>query len=282
MKWIISCVFCFFMAGLQAQKTPYIINALKLEEVERERVYKLKASVDIPVIAVGAGWSGYAFTKVYSKENTPLATIQGLNRNDINGFDRWGATRYSQKAASVSNIFFFGAMPLPFALLADKKIRSDAGTVGVLYLQAMSVTGFLYTGSLSLFDRYRPLAYNPNVPIEERTEGGTRNSFFAGHVALVGTSTFFVAKVLSDYHPNSRLKPVFFTAAALATGATGYLRHRAGKHFPSDIIVGTTVGTLSGILVPHLHKIKAMRNTNLTIMPYSGGNSSGLYLSYKL
>ena len=36
----------------------------------RHQVYKLKSAVDIPVFAVGAGWSGYAFTKIYSKERS--------------------------------------------------------------------------------------------------------------------------------------------------------------------------------------------------------------------
>lgn len=35
---------------------------------KRQQVYKLKPAVDIPVFAVGAGWSAYAFTKIYSKK----------------------------------------------------------------------------------------------------------------------------------------------------------------------------------------------------------------------
>jgi membrane-associated phospholipid phosphatase len=117
--------------------------------------------------------------------------------------------------------------------------------------------------------------------MEERTGGGAKNAFFAGHVALVGTSTFFAAKVFSDYHPDSKLKYLFYGGAIVATGATGYLRHRGGKHFPSDIIIGTTVGTLSGILIPHFHKNKIFKDPNLSIVPFTG-KSHGLYLTYKL
>src|SRR5262245_26927192 len=52
-------------------------------------VYKLKPAVDIPVIAVGAGWSLYAFTKIYSKDSTSAEDVLSLNKNDINKFDRW-------------------------------------------------------------------------------------------------------------------------------------------------------------------------------------------------
>lgn len=248
---------------------------------KNQPVYKLKPAVDIPVIAVGAGWSTYAFTKIYSKDPSTVEEINSLRKEDINGFDRWAAEVYSEKAANTSDFFFYGAMPLPLVLLADKHIRKDAGKIGLMYLEAMSVTGLLYTGATYSFDRYRPLAYNTEAPMGERTGGGAKNSFFAGHVALVGTASFFTAKVFSDYHPDSKLRYLFYGAAIVATGGTGYLRHRGGKHFPSDIILGTAVGTLSGILVPQFHKTKLFKDPNLSLLPYTTGQSHGLVMNYK-
>ncbi|MFN2438216.1 MAG: phosphatase PAP2 family protein, partial [Chitinophagaceae bacterium] len=243
-------------------------------------VYKLKPAVDIPLTLISGGWSMYAFSKIYSKDQSTEATILALRKEDINGFDRWAADIYSKKAAKTSDLFFYGAMPLPIILLADKHIRKDALKIGFLYLEAMSVTGLLYTGSTYLTDRYRPLAYNPEVSIGERRGGGAKNSFFAGHVALVATSTFFTAKVFSDYHPQSKIRWVFYSVAIIATSGTAYLRHRGGKHFPSDILLGTAVGTLSGLLVPHFHKNKS-ENSKLSIRPFTG-KSHGLYLAYKI
>lgn len=248
---------------------------------DKQPVYKLKPAVDIPVTAIGAGWSLYAFTKIYSKDPSTVEEIESLRKEDINGFDRWAADVYSEKAANSSDYFFYGAMPLPLVLLADKHIRKDAAKIGLLYLEAMSVTGLLYTGATYTTDRYRPLAYNPEVPMSERTGGGAKNSFFAGHVALVGTASFFTAKVFSDYHPNSKLRYLFFSAAIVSTGGTAYLRHRGGKHFPSDIILGTAVGTLSGILVPHFHKNKLFKDPNLSLMPFTTGQSHGLVMNYR-
>ena len=170
-------------------------------------------------------------------------------------------------------------MPMPILLLLDKDIRKDAPKIAFLYLEAMSVTGLLYTGSVYLVDRYRPLAYNPEAPMDERTGGGSKNAFFAGHVALVGTSTFFAAKVFSDYHPDSKIKWLPYTIASVATGAVGYLRHRGGRHFPSDILIGTVVGPLCGILIPHFHKNKLFESTGLRIMPFAG-EVTGLSLVY--
>lgn len=244
-------------------------------------VYRLKPAVDIPLTAVTAGATIYGFSKIYNKDASTTQQISSLRKEDINGFDRWAAGLHSQNAADVSDLFFYGAMPLPLLLLADRDIRSDALKIGFLYLEALSVTGLFYTGVPSLVDRYRPITYSDAVPMDARKSGNNKNSFFAGHVALVGTSTFFIAKVLSDYHPDSKWRPVFWGAAIAATGATGYLRHRAGKHFPSDILVGTAVGALSGILVPQLHKVKLIQNQNLTLVPFSG-RSHGLAAIYRL
>ena len=245
-------------------------------------VYKINKKIDIPVTAVGAAWSLYAFTKIYSKDPTPVAEIIALDKNDINGFDRWAAGKSNDKADDNSDLLFYGSMPLPLFLLADREIRKDAAKVGFLYLEAMSITGLLYTGSTYFTNRFRPEAYNTDIPANDRTNGGMRNSFFAGHVALVGTATFFTAKVYSDYHPGSTLSYVLYGGAIAATGTTIYLRHISGKHFPTDLIIGTAVGTLSGILVPHLHKNTVPGNQALRISPFMGDNTYGLTLNYSI
>lgn len=247
----------------------------------KHQVYKLKPGADIPVFAVGAGWSAYAFTKIYSKERSTEEQILGLNKNDINGFDRWAVRPYSEDLGTTSDYIFYGSMALPFLFLSGKETRNDFFKLSFLYLEAMSVTGLLYTGSVYFTNRYRPYAYSDETEMSWRTRGGAKNSFYAGHVALVATSTFFMAKVYADYYPESKVKWVFYSAAGLATGTMAYLRHRGGFHFPSDILLGLAQGTLSGILVPHFHKNPLIKNQNVRVVPYSNGESSGLALTYK-
>jgi len=87
--------------------------------------------------------------------------------------------------------------------------------------------------------------------------------------------------IASDYNPGSKLTYVLYAAAIGATGVTVYLRHIAGKHFPSDLLTGVTVGTLSGILVPQLHKHK-VKDSKLGFIPCTDGQSAGFYLTYKI
>jgi len=256
-------------------------NLPTLTAEKKQPIYKLKPAVDIPIFVVGAGWSGYAFTKIYSKPHSSEEQILSLNKDDINGFDRWAVRPFSESADRISYYPFFASMPLPILFLFGNT-RKDFFKLTGLYLEAMSITGFLYTGSVYFNDRFRPYAYSDESTIEQRTRGGAKNSFYAGHVALVATSTFFMAKVYADYHPESKAKWFFYTLAGGTTAFTAYMRYRAGQHFPTDLLLGMAQGTLTGILVPHFHKNKLLKNNNLSILPFSNGRALGLSMVYKL
>jgi membrane-associated phospholipid phosphatase len=257
-------------------------SAFAQSDTVDSRAYKMKYGIDIPIAAAGTAWTLYGFSKIYGRDPSPVAKILALNTNDVNSFDRPITKNYSESAASASNDFFYGSMPLPLILLFDKKIRNNAANTGLLYLEAMAVTGTIYTTSAMLANRYRPYAYNPNVDMAKRTRGGARNSFFAGHVALVGTSTFFMATVYSDYHPEMKNKWILYTAAGALTATTGYLRLKAGQHFKTDVMLGAAVGTLSGIFIPRIHKNRHNSMQKLSLLPFHENNATGFSAFYKL
>lgn len=247
-------------------------------------MYSLNPWADIPIIAVGTIWSGYAFTKIYEKPSIPQETVASLRKENINVFDRWAAGKTNVKTDANSNYLFYGSIPLPALLFFDRKIRGDALQVGMLYWESFAITGMLYTGSTYFVDRYRPETYDTRVPVSDRVSGNYKNAFFAGHVAVVANATFFMAKVYSDYHPESDWKWAFWGGATLATGTMIYMRHEAGKHFPSDLLIGTAVGTLSGILVPHFHKNRTQRKTAWGLQPAFNyvGRGTGISLCYNI
>jgi len=244
--------------------------------------YNLRPVVDIPVFSAGAGWSAYAFTRIYSKPHSADEEILNLNRNNINWFDRWAVRPFSKSEDKISYYPFFASMPLPFLFLAGKSTRKDFFKLTFLYLEAMSVTGSLYTASVYFANRYRPYAYSDQSSLAQRTRGGAKNSFYAGHPALVATSTFFMAKVYADYHPDSKSKWIFYSLAGASTALTAYLRYRAGQHFPSDLPLGMVQGTFTGLLVPQFHKSKLRRHTNLSLLPFGDGDTLGIAAIYTL
>jgi membrane-associated phospholipid phosphatase len=299
MKQVFCCGLCLFLVSSvytqddSLQKTEpdssTLADTLRInfptvntDNTKRQQVYLLKPAVDVPVFTIGAAWSAYAFTKIYSKQPSTEEQILSLDKNNINWFDRWAVRPFSKSLDRVSYYPFFASMPLPFLLLFCNDTRKDFFKLGFLYLEAMSITGFFYTGSVYFADRYRPYAYSDQSTLQQRTRGGAKNSFYAGHVALVATSTFFMAKVYADYHPDSKAKWVFYTLAGATTGVTTYLRYRAGQHFPSDLLLGIAQGTLTGLLVPQFHKHKLIKDPNLSIVPFGNGKSLGLACVYTI
>ena len=266
--------------SLRLDSTEQRVEIVEPPTVPKSKVYQFKPAVDIPLTAIGTGWSLYAFTVIYNKDTSTTQQILALDRNDITPFNRSAIDHYSEEAQKAGDLLFYGSMPLPLILLIDKKIRHDAARFSLLYLESMAVTGLLYTSAVYFHDKYRPYAYNPEVSMGKRKGGGAKNSFFAGHVALVGTSTFFMAKTYTDYHPGFKPKWLLFSIAGAATAATGYFRYKAGQHFPTDILIGAAVGPLSGWLVPHFHKVKD-HEPRLSLIPYYG-KEKGIVMTWKL
>ena len=251
------------------------------EGKKQHRRYHFNPYVDIPIVAVGGGWSGFAFSKIYNKTPSTKEQILALDKKNVPAIDRWAAGMHDENADANSNYFFYGSIPVPFFLFLDKKIRKDAATVSYLYLEAMSITGLFYTGSVFLVDRYRPEAYDTTRTVDDRLSGNEKDAFLGGHPALVATSLFFTAKVFADYNPHSGMRYVLYGVAIAGTGATAYLRHIAGKHFPTDLLTGMALGTACGILVPQLHKYKNVKDSNLGFLPYFDGKAKGLTIIYR-
>lgn len=236
-KLFFLCLLLLASSSLSAQ-SPYQLNTKK------------------EAIILGAGIASTS-AGVYFRAQTPSFTSQELellNTQDINAFDRVATKHFSLKAHGVSNYFWYGSQALPFLLLAGEASRKELPKLIVLYGETA-----LLTSGLTLLTKYtvrrpRPFNYDPNTSLAKKTASNAKASFFSGHTSITATNSFFVAKVFSDYYPNSKWKPIVWTAAAAIPAITGYLRVRGGRHFPSDVIGGYIVGAAVGYLVPHLHR----------------------------
>jgi membrane-associated phospholipid phosphatase len=259
---------------------PVITDSAIKSPAGKRPVYKLNLAVDIPLTAITTSVTLFGFSKIYNKERLTVEEVESLDPRNVNRFDRSATRQYNESFSRFGDYLFYGSMPLPVLFFVDKKMRKDFIKLATLYLEAMGVTGISYVSAVYFGDRYRPYTYNDAVPMDFKLRGGSRNSFFAGHPALVGTSTFFMATAYADYHPESKVKWLFYTLASAATLTTTLARYYGGRHFPSDLIIGTTLGPLSGILIPKLHKNKDLRKRKTTVLPFFG-QSSGLAVIHK-
>jgi membrane-associated phospholipid phosphatase len=129
----------------------------------------------------------------------------------------------------------------------------DGQVLGSLLFQTNLSTLMLTDLAKNSLRRNRPLVYNSQAPLIDRMESDARKSFFSGHASMTACNTFFAAKIWTDMHPNSKLKPWVWTAAAAVPAYAALQRVQAGKHYPSDVIVGLAVGAAMGYLIPQIH-----------------------------
>ena len=218
--------------------------------------YRLNYAKDI---GLGVGIIGINVFDLYMMKKTLPMTetqIQGLSVSQIPRIDRFTASQWHPKAAKVSDALLYGSFALPLVLLSDKNMRGDWKNIGILGIESFVTAVALTNLSKSVVKRTRPFVYNPDVPMEYKIEKDARYSFFSGHTSTVANFAFFSAKVYSDYHPQSKALPFVWGGAFALPAATAYLRIRAGKHFPTDVLTGYLIGAAAGFLIPKLHKIK--------------------------
>ncbi|MCP5062929.1 MAG: phosphatase PAP2 family protein [Ignavibacteriae bacterium] len=227
-----------------------------------------------------AGGVGVAFLASALDNDTTKLTIAELNdlsRDDINSFDQSTTNNYSEDDAHISDIVVATCLAAPLTLFLSEEIREDFGTVGVMYLETLLLATFTPSFGKSL-GRIRPYAYNEDAPLDRKMNSDTKSSFWSGHTSWAFSSAVFFATVYSDYYPDSKWKPYVWGGSLLAASAVGYLRYSSGAHFPTDVLVGATVGSAIGYFIPYIYRNRD--GSNLSVSPQVGLDRFQLALNY--
>lgn len=260
---------------------PIDSNRIKL------KVYHNCRPLSISIIAVGAFSDYFAIDRIKGKAEITNAEILSLNPGLLNPIDRWALNQNTSNItlfSKLSDNFQIPVFMLPGLLLFDKHIKKEWLDILLMYVEGHIVTFTFYNYSWlgpTFQNKYRPITYYTNLPMNERTTGNNRNSFYSGHDASVTYASFFAAKVYCDYHPNIGIgnKLLLYAAATVPSIIEGYFRVRALAHFPSDVAVGYSLGAIIGVTLPELHRIK---NKNISLAFVSSGGAAGLGLLYNI
>ncbi|MGD1045146.1 MAG: phosphatase PAP2 family protein [Bacteroidota bacterium] len=237
------------------------------------------------IIGVGLSANYLGEGLVFHKsELTPLE-IQALNKSIFNGIDSWAFDQDPSKIdvfAKYSDYGVAATVVLPVFLMFDKQIKQDWVDVLLMYMETMSITPNIYEWSplgVNFQNRIRPIAYYDQLSYDQRKSANNRNSFYSGHEAVVTASTFFMAKVYSDYNPGiGNNKYLLYGAALIPPLIEGYFRVKSLAHFPSDVMVGMGVGALCGILIPELHRFQ---DKNISLGLYSSSVATGIAVKWQ-
>jgi membrane-associated phospholipid phosphatase len=237
-KYGISAILLFCLFSLSAQ-SPYRFS------VKREAAW------------MGGSGAGVGLSLWLATYNKPLTQqqIAALDVNTVPRFDRYSLRHFSGSAKKASDVLLLSSPVLPLLLSLDPTIRRQTPQYGWLVAES-GLTALALTNIVKhTARRTRPFAYRADVPPGLATERDARESFFSGHTSMTAAMSFSAAAIWQEHHRDSRWAPLVWAGAVALPVTTGFLRMRAGKHFPTDVLAGFAVGALCGWGIPRLHRI---------------------------
>jgi len=248
-------------------------------------VYHVNPWVTGSISAGGAAYSLYMLTVLQKKPEITHQELQDLQPGLLQGFDSWVLHQSVGNLKQLENYSIFTqvtAALVPLTIFFDNKVSRDWTDVLLIFMEVNAINATIYMSPLGpvFQNKFRPLAYYTQLPEDQRNTGGSRNSFYSGHVAAAAADMFSMAKVYCDYHPELGDDKAFvYGIAAIPPVVMTYLRIRALDHFPSDLFVGWLVGTTCGVLIPEIHRIA---DKHLSLGPYiPPGGGSGLTFAWR-
>lgn len=201
-------------------------------------------AVQLGIYTTNVGW--YFINHQWEKKLVPNPTTWSVPL-----IDRAAVFNYNSSAVKVSDASIGATLLISGLQCIDAK-QIDWQHVNLL-AQNLFITANLTQSVKLSFQRNRPYTQGQN-PISKGNDDFY--SFFSGHSsvsAAAATTGLWVA-----YHtPSTQTqKTMAWTAAGLSL-TTGILRIAAGKHYPSDVLVGWIVGSgvalLNGVIFSASH-----------------------------
>ena len=207
-------------------------------------------------ILLGLGGSLTTTSVLLDRRVTPLTEDQVgvLEINRIPGIDMFSTRHLSLQADEATDKLLLASFASPFFLLLDRPGRDNFNDAALIVFQGAMINSGLINLTKVLVRRPRPYNYNADAPLDTKLKKSSRYSFFSGHSATTAYFAITTAKLYNDLYPNSNMRPYVWLGAALLPAAVSYGRMRAGRHFFTDVLVGTAVGTIIALVVPTLHR----------------------------
>jgi membrane-associated phospholipid phosphatase len=245
-------------------------------QVQESFPYELDRRLDVGLTAGGVALFAGAAAAYWGQEPLDSFEIAMLDRANVNSFDR-PAIAQPGVPDRYANALVLTLMAAPLGLAISTPGSRQSWTVAAMYGEVLLVNMGLGELLNGVTNRTRPFAYNGSrdIPFEVRSEVEARRAFPSGHTSNAFGAAVFLSSVYAKLYPGSSATPWIWAGSLTLASATGYMRYRGGKHFPSDIISGAILGSLIGWGVPKLHEVDGV---DLTIAPSGGGTAIGLML----
>lgn len=204
-------------------------------------------------VIVGGGGALHVFS-LWKYDRNKALPVSALDRSRIPLIDRVATSQWSLSAHRSSNVLFGVATAASLATAVINQHGEQPLLPVVIIMESGLFSAGLTNTVKELVRRPRPYLYNEAVPSSAYHPGEDAVSFWSGHTANMAAVSFSCANLVQRSNASPGLKTATWIGAALAPAAMGYLRVRAGRHFPTDVLTGYVVGAAVGFVVPYFHR----------------------------
>lgn len=235
------------------------------DEPSPASVYHVDLTIDLPITAAGF----LAALVPYSLQYHLISQSCPCDPRSVNAFDRGVIGNDSHAAGQASNLTAGLAVAVP--LLADGLVLGLGRPLFedvTVFAEALGVSSGLVTLVKFIVQRPIPATYDPAPDSLVHTPYGYR-SFYSGHASLTFAALSTASMTIGlRYH--TWVLP--WVATVLIGGSVAAERVAAGRHFYTDVIVGSAAGTAVGATVSWLHRRPAHTVALLPLLePGAGG-----------
>lgn len=222
--------------------------------------YEVSVRLDVPLALGITLTSALGVYRYYSMERVDANDLKP--RSEFLPWDRPFVGHYNGWATTLSH--YTGVLAIaPLALAGFSWYKGDVDVHDFGAFTLMFVEAFALQNALNQIVRSsqlwpRPFVYAKHGEGRQKAEsakGEAYGSFYSGHASAAFTVAIFTGEWFSEIYPNSKYKPlVWVSSFALASGVAA-LRVVAGKHYPTDIVVGALMGTGVSLGVLKIHEL---------------------------
>ena len=227
-----------------------------------ESPFAFSWKTDVPLLSVGFGlslWGTYRYGEMEPRSGEP-------SKKDLLPWDRPFAGTRNGTADKISDIFALGIL-VPFAVEGYDLATGNSDAREALTFLSMAAEIALFQNGLNLLVRSARLWPRPEIFDDDadRTKGESWGSFYSGHTSAAFAIAVFSSMWFEEKHSESSYVPLVWGVSLSAAAAVGVLRIAAGKHYPTDVVVGALAGSATSYAIVRLH-----RNSRVSVTALPG------------
>lgn len=178
------------------------------------------------------------------------------DRQPLGALDAAAYEQLSPRAAQLSDLLLTAAVAAPAAYLTGSTVDDADGDRLVLYAETLAVDLAVVQLAKYLVPRPRPYLYHRGAAARSLADAAGDDawrSFYSSHAALSFGAAVAGAYLLTASNADPSARAAAWAGGFALAAATSNLRIRAGRHFPSDVLLGGLIGSAIGYAVPALH-----------------------------